>query len=62
MSYHPELTEGEWALILGLLQRELSELPTEIHHTYRAEYRHDLEERRKVIERLLERLSPQHAA
>ena len=59
MKDQPQLSEAEWALVLGLLQRELTELPSEIHHTFRSEYRHDLQERRRMIEHLLDRLSPQ---
>jgi hypothetical protein len=53
---HPAVSEREWALIIELLQRELTELPSEIHHTVRAAYRHELQYRRKMVADLLERL------
>jgi len=52
----PAISEREWAVIIELLQRELTELPSEIHHTVRAAYRQELLERRKLVEGLLGRL------
>lgn len=50
------LTEAERGLLLDLLRRELEELPTEIHHTARADYRQELRDRRRSVESLVERI------
>ncbi len=52
----PSLTDAEWALVIGLLERERSELPAEIHHTSSNEYREELHRRVEAIDRLLARL------
>ncbi len=48
-----ELTEAEWALICELLERERNELPTEIHHTRNRSLRHELQQRRVMVDELL---------
>lgn len=52
MITQPTLTREEWALVLELLEQELHELPSEIHHTDRADYREKLHTRRVVVERI----------
>ncbi len=52
----PALTEKEWALVLELVQRELAELPSEIHHTDRSAYRKELHDRRLLLQNLLDKL------
>ena len=62
MNDRPNLSEAEWTLIVELLQREQSELPTEIHHTRSSGMRDELRARRKMVEGLLHRLaSPEPA-
>ena len=46
MTDQPRLSEGEWALVVELLERELEELPVEIHHTRTSSYREELIGRR----------------
>jgi tRNA/tmRNA/rRNA uracil-C5-methylase (TrmA/RlmC/RlmD family) len=62
MHEQPILTEAEWRLVVQLLQQELEELPTEIHHTQALDYRHQLQEKRQMIQSLLDRLAPVVAA
>lgn len=50
------LTDAEWDLVAELLQTELAELPTEIHHAHTLEAREELRQRRKLVEDLLGRL------
>jgi hypothetical protein len=52
----PRLSDDEWNLIVELLDCELSELPTEIHHTHNSEVRAELQSRMDLVRRLLERL------
>lgn len=55
--YDPvRLSDDEWNLIRELLQRELEELPVEIHHTRSARLREDLARRRDMVRGLLARL------
>ena len=49
-------SDQDWDLIVELLQREMNELPSEIHHTSTSEYREALRERRAQITRILDRL------
>lgn len=58
MSDQPKLSEAEWALLVELLEREMEDLPVEIHHTQISSYRDDLRNRRDMIRDLLERLRP----
>lgn len=53
MADQPVLTPEEWRLLVELLQQELDELPTEIHHTDSFELRQSLQERRKKLETLI---------
>jgi hypothetical protein len=50
------LSETEWTLIVELLERELRELPQEIHHTRTASVREALNERRRTVTDLLHRM------
>ncbi len=61
MIEQPKLTEAEWALVTELLERELQELPVEIHHTRTSSFREDLRTRRETIRSLLERIRPMAA-
>ncbi|MGD0897438.1 MAG: hypothetical protein ABR915_06345 [Thermoguttaceae bacterium] len=56
MNDQPNLSEQEWALVIELLQRELDELPVEIHHCRVASFREDLHHRLTMVQRLLEQL------
>ena len=58
MNDQPRLSEAEWNLITELLQRELEELPVEIHHTRSSQVRHELSERRDMIRGLLAWVRP----
>ncbi len=60
----PELGEAEWEIIIELLERERSELPVEIRHTYRHAFRGYLQRRLEIIDALLERIKARasHAA
>jgi len=49
----PNLSDAEWGLITELLERERNELPTEIHHTRTRSLRHELQERRVMVDQLL---------
>ena len=52
----PAVTDREWALLLELVQNELTELPSEMHHTVRRDYREELSIRRRTLEDLLGKL------
>ncbi len=54
----PILTEAEWTLVIGLLEREMEELPVEIHHTRSSQMRSELSLRRDMVRELLSRLRP----
>jgi hypothetical protein len=54
----PTLTEAEWTLVIELLEREMEELPVEIHHTRSSQMRSDLAQRRDMVRELLARLRP----
>ncbi len=56
MHDQPQLNEAEWALIGELLQREHNELPTEIHHTRTRSLRHELQQRRTMVDELLAKI------
>ncbi len=51
------LTKAEWELLAELLERERSELPSEIHHTRTSSLREELRQRQAMVRGLLERLS-----
>ncbi len=54
----PTLTESEWALVIELLEREMEDLPVEIHHTRSSQMRNELSQRREMVRQLLARLRP----
>lgn len=56
MQDQPELNEAEWTLICELLERERSELPTEIHHTRTRSLRQELQQRRAMVDELLAKI------
>jgi hypothetical protein len=56
MSEQPELSAEEWALVIELLERELNDLPAEIHHTRLAAYRDELRRRESLVKSLLDRI------
>ncbi len=56
MPEQAELSATEWELIIALLEREESELPSEIHHTRSSSVRDQLRERQEVVRSLLDRL------
>jgi hypothetical protein len=56
MRDQPILSEGEWALVVELLQLELRELPVEFRHAGGQEARHDLHQRLEMVQSLLQRL------
>jgi hypothetical protein len=58
MTDQPILSEGEWTLVIELLEREMEELPVEIHHTRSSQMRSELSQRREMVRELLSRLRP----
>ena len=52
------LTEAERALVIELLQREMEELPAEIHHSRSTTVREELKHRREMVRAMLDRLQP----
>jgi hypothetical protein len=58
MNDQVQLTDEEWNLVMELLQRELEDLPVEIHHTRSSQVREELSRRRDLVRGLLSRLRP----
>ncbi|HPC82932.1 MAG TPA: hypothetical protein P5234_06335 [Thermoanaerobaculaceae bacterium] len=56
MAREPRLSLEEWRLVQELLQQELHELPSEIHHSATYEMREELRARLVTVERLLARI------
>jgi hypothetical protein len=56
MHDEPKLSEDEWALVVQLLERELSDLPVEIHHTRSSAVRAELHQRLELVKNLIDRL------
>ena len=56
MTQQPQLTQTEWELVLELLEAERQELPTELHHTDNAAVHEELQERKRVVDSLADRL------
>jgi hypothetical protein len=54
-----ELSPEEKDLLVGLLEREIEEIRTEIHHTRSYDYKDSLKEREKLLNGLLVRLKAQ---
>lgn len=48
----PDLTPGEWSLLLELLDREDAQLPVEIHHSATRRMRELLRDRKRLVEQL----------
>lgn len=55
----PVLTEQEWSLVLELLLDERQDLPAERRRTDSLDYAAQLDQRRQVVESLIERLRTQ---
>lgn len=53
-----EMTEHEREMLVGLVQREISELGPEIRHTRTARYRDELKANKQMLVELLGRLRP----
>jgi len=56
MNQQPILSDAEWGLVVELLDREASELPSEIRHTRLSQYRDELRRREQLVRDLLARL------
>ncbi len=56
MPEQPMLSEKEWGLVLELLRVEADELPAELHHTDSPQVAEELEERKKMVNNLIQRL------
>jgi hypothetical protein len=54
----PQLSEQDWALVLELLEREMKQLPAEIHHSSTSAMKETLRRRFDLVDQLLERLRP----
>lgn len=52
----PRLSDDEWNLVMELLECELNELPSEIHHTGNSDVRAELQRRAEMVRGLLDRL------
>lgn len=59
LEQQPVLSDQEWNLILGLLENERQELPTELHHTHNRAMAKEIEERRRRVDDLIARLHKQ---
>lgn len=62
MNESTQLTDAERALVIELLQREMDELPVEIHHSRSTTVREELRHRRDAVKALLDRLQGAPAA
>ena len=56
MAQEPVLSQEEWRLVQELLQQELHELPSEIHHSAKLETRDELRGRLKMVQALIARI------
>lgn len=56
MTQQPQLTQTEWELVLELVEAERHDLPTELHHTDNAAVHKELQERKRVVDSLANRL------
>ncbi len=52
----PMFSEGQWELMLQLLEREQDELPVEIHHTNRSSVREELQQRAEMVREMISRI------
>ncbi len=56
------LSEAERLALLSLVRVEISDLGPEIRHTYDAEFKEQLRDKRKMLTQVLERLQTQPQA
>lgn len=56
MAQEPRLSHEEWRLVHELLQQELHELPSEIHHSALPATREELRNRLEVVKGLVARI------
>lgn len=59
LTTQPMLSEQEWSLVMQLLEAERHELPVEMRHADSKSYKDALEERRTMVEDLVQRLHSQ---
>lgn len=59
LTTQPMLSEREWELIMQLLESEHNDLPAERHHTDSYRYADALDERKMMIDDLIQRLRNQ---
>jgi hypothetical protein len=59
LTTQPMLSDREWSLVMQLLEAEQHELPVEMRHTDSRSYSDALDERRTMIEDLVQRLRSQ---
>ena len=52
-----DLSQGDKDLLTGLLEKELDEIRSELHHTRGHDYKESLKEREKLVRGLLARLA-----
>ena len=62
LTTQPMLDDKEWGLIMDLLEHERRDLPVELRHTDSRTYADALDERRTMIEDLIQRLRAQGVA
>jgi hypothetical protein len=53
-----DLSEPERELLAGLLEKELEDVRSELHHTQGHDYKDTLREREALVRRLLARVRP----
>jgi len=51
-----EMTQAEKELLTGLLEKELDEIRSELHHTRGHDYKESIREREKLVRDLLAKL------
>ena len=62
LTTQPMLDDREWGLIMQLLEDERRDLPVEIRHTDTRSYSDALDERKMMVENLIQRLRAQGVA
>lgn len=62
LTTQPMLSEQEWGLIMQLLEHEHQDLPVERRHTDSRSYADALDERKMMIDDLIQRLRNQGVA
>lgn len=53
------MDDGEWQIVLKLLQREREELRSEIHHTDNRKFKHELQAKLDLVDSMLARMPEQ---